>query len=68
MVYRKMGRGREMRNKRWGGRGDTDDWVVHRMLEEALFLTDNLINSFPDMEEEFLDIRERINEQLAKFS
>ncbi|MBW4504476.1 MAG: VWA domain-containing protein [Scytonema hyalinum WJT4-NPBG1] len=68
MVYRKLFKGREMRKKGWDARGDMDDWAARRMLEEALSLADSLINSFPDMQEEFLDIRERINEQLAQFS
>jgi hypothetical protein len=68
MVYRKLSKGREIRKKGWDARGDMDDWAARRMLEEALSLADSLINSFPDMQEEFLDIRERINEQLAQFS
>ncbi|MEI2583492.1 vWA domain-containing protein [Scytonema sp. PRP1] len=67
-VYRKLSKGREMRKKGWAERGDSDDWVARKVLEEALDLVDSLMNSFPDMQEEFLDISERINEQLANFS
>lgn len=68
MLYRKKSKGREMRNKGWGSRGASDDWAVRRMLEEGLSLADSLVNSFPDLQEELLEIRERINEQLANFS
>lgn len=68
MVYRKLSKGREMRRKAWDSRGDMDDWAARRLLVEALDLADSLVNSFPDLQEELLEIRERINEQLANFS
>jgi hypothetical protein len=68
MVYRKLSKGREMRKKGWDSRGDVDDWATRRVLEEGLSLAGSLINGFPDLQEELLEIRERINEQLAHFS
>jgi Ca-activated chloride channel family protein len=68
MLYRKLSKGREMRRKGWDSRGDMDDWAARMLLVEALDLADSLVNSFPDLQEELLEIRERINEQLANFS
>lgn len=68
MVYRKLGKGREMRKKGWESRGDMDNWSVSKVLEKALDLADSLASSFPDLQEELLEIREKINEQLAHFS
>jgi hypothetical protein len=68
MVYRKQFRGREMRKKGWDKRGGSDDWAARRLLEESLSLADSLANKFPDVQEELLEIREKINEQLAHFS
>jgi Skp family chaperone for outer membrane proteins len=59
---------RGMRNSGWEQRGDMDDWAADNMLSEALYLTNSLINEFPDFQEELTTIRERINEQLAHFS
>ena len=67
-VVRKMGKQRQMRQQNWGGRGGMDDCAPETLLDEALKLTDGLISDFPDLQEELTDIRERINEQLAKFS
>jgi hypothetical protein len=68
MVYRKMGKNREMKNKAWDGRKTSDDWAVSKVLEEALYLAYSLASSFPDLQEELTTIREKINEQLAHFS
>jgi len=68
MTYRKLHKHREMKNKAWEPRGDMDNWAAREVIEKALSLTDNLINSFPDLQEELLEIREKINEQLAHFS
>ena len=67
-IYRKLSRGREMRRKGWSARGEIEDWAARKVLEHALSLVDHLQNSFPDIQEELLDIRERINGQLASFS
>jgi hypothetical protein len=45
-----------------------DNWSVSKVLEKALDLADSLASSFPDLQEELLEIREKINEQLAHFS
>ncbi len=68
MICRKLAKGREMRKKRWSLRGDMDDWAAREILKEALYVADNLVNSFPDLQEELLEISERINGQLADFS
>jgi hypothetical protein len=68
MMYRKKGKRRGMKNIGWDIRGDMDNWAISTVLEEALSLADNLINSFPDLQEDILEIREKINEQLAQFS
>jgi hypothetical protein len=68
MLYRKLSKGREMRKKGWDSRGDIDDWAARNVLGEALSFADSLANSFPDLQEELLEIREKINEQLAHFS
>jgi hypothetical protein len=57
-----------MRKKGWESRGDMDNWSVSKVLEKALDLADSLASSFPDLQEELLEIREKINEQLAHFS
>jgi Ca-activated chloride channel homolog len=67
-VARKMQKQRQMRNLQWGVRGGMDDCANENLLEEALNLTDGLINDFPNLKEEIMTIRERINEQLANFS
>ncbi len=68
MLYRKLSKGREMRKKGWDSRGDIDDWAARNVLGAALSFADSLANSFPDLQEELLEIREKINEQLAHFS
>ncbi|MGL5833954.1 MAG: hypothetical protein ACRC1Z_12095, partial [Waterburya sp.] len=65
---RKLSKGREMRHRGWENRSKSDDWATRKVLEEGLSLADSLLNSFPDLQEELLDIRERIDEQLANFS
>jgi hypothetical protein len=66
-IYRKTSKRREMKNKGWESRGAMDNWAIREVLEEALSFADSLASSFLDLNEELLDIREKINEQLAQF-
>jgi hypothetical protein len=67
-MAQKVQKQRQMRNQQWGSRGGMDDYAPEYLLVEALKLTDGLIDDFPNLQEELIDIRKRINEQLANFS
>ena len=55
MICRKLAKGREMRKRRWSSRGDTDNWAARKILEEALSVADNLVNSFPYSMDRYLE-------------
>jgi hypothetical protein len=59
---------RGARDGAWDIRGTSDDWAVRTLLEAALDATDRLFEANPTLREEIANIRERLNEQLARFS
>jgi len=65
---RKMHQHRGNRNLDWGERGEMDDWAAGLLCNRAIDVVDSLMSDYPSMRAELADIRERINEELAKFS